>query len=126
MRSARNESTHAVPVREVAVISVGSAAILGLAAIAEGESLAIPSLLDGAWLLGYGLLSHSVGVMFIASSLPNVSTTEAGIALLLQPPLSFVWDVVFFARPMTLTELIGAAIALFAIHLGARRDSKQV
>ena len=64
--------------------------------------------------------------MFIASSLPKVSTTEAGLALLLQPPLSFAWDVLFFSRPMTATELAGAAIALFAIYLGARRDSKQV
>lgn len=126
MRSARKESTHAVPIREVAVISIGSALLLGASAIAEGESLAIPTMIDGAWLLGYGLLSHSVGLMIIASSLPKVSTTEAGLALLLQPTLSFVWDVVFFARPMTLTELVGAAIALLAIYLGARRDSKQV
>ena len=126
MRSARSESAHPVPIREIAVISVGSAALLGLAAIAEGESLLIPTVMDAAWLLGYGLLSHSLGLMFIASSLPKVSTTEAGLALLLQPPLSFVWDVIFFSRPMTLMELSGAAIALFAIYLGARRDSKQV
>ncbi len=126
MRSARSESSHPVPIREIAVISIGSAAILGVSAVAEGESLTIPTMLDGAWLLGYGLLSHSVGLMFIASSLPKVSTTEAGLALLLQPPLSFAWDVLFFSRPMTLTELAGAAIALFAIYLGTRRDSKQV
>ena len=126
MRSARRESSHPVPIREIAVISVGSAAILGLSAIAEGESLRIPSMMDAVWLLGYGLLSHSVGLMFIASSLPRVSTTEAGLALLLQPPLSFAWDVIFFSRPMTLTELLGAAIALLAIYLGSRRDSKQV
>ena len=82
--------------------------------------------MDAVWLLGYGLLSHSVGLMFIASSLPRVSTTEAGLALLLQPPLSFAWDVIFFSRPMTVTELLGAGIALFAIYLGSRRDSKQV
>ncbi|MDH3433815.1 MAG: EamA/RhaT family transporter, partial [Gammaproteobacteria bacterium] len=49
-----------------------------------------------------------------------------GLALLLQPTLSFVWDVLFFARPMSLTELAGAAIALFAIYLGSRHTSKQV
>ena len=126
MRSARTESRHPVPIREVALISMGSAALLGVSAIAEGESLLIPTMIDGLWLLGYGLLSHSLGLMAIASSLPKVSTTEAGIALLLQPPLSFLWDVLFFARPMTITELAGAAIALFAIYLGARGDSKQV
>ena len=49
----------------------------------------------------------------------------AGIALLLQPTLSFVWDVAFFARPMSAKELLGAAIALFAIYLGSRSRSEQ-
>ena len=126
MRSARSESPFPVPIREIAIISIGSATILGVSALAEGESLAIPTMIDGMWLLGYGLLSHSLGLMFIASSLPKVSTTEAGLALLLQPPLSFAWDVMFFARPMSFAELAGAAVALFAIYLGARRESKQV
>jgi len=99
----------ALPTREVAIISIGSAVILGLSATVEGVSLAIPTLSDATWLL-----------LLIASSLPKVSTTEAGLALLLQPTLSFVWDVVFFARPMTAMEIAGAAIALGAIYLGSR------
>jgi len=59
-------------------------------------------------------------MMLIASSLPQVSTTDAGLALLLQPTLSFVWDVSFFSRPMTMLELLGAGIALLAIFLGTR------
>ena len=120
MRSARAASSHPVPMREVAVISVVCAVLLGLSAMAEGESLSIPTIGDAMWLLAYGLLSHSLGLMFIASSLPRVSPAEAGLALLLQPTLSFVWDVVFFARPTTPMELAGAAIALFAIWLGSR------
>lgn len=120
MRGARSGSPHPVPVREIAVISLGATAILGCSVLVEGESLAIPSWVDAGWLLAYGLLSHSLGLMFIASSLPSVSTTEAGIALLLQPTLSFVWDVLFFARPMTAVEFAGAALALFAIYLGSR------
>lgn len=125
LRAARAQSAHRVPLREVAVASLGSALILGLAAIVEGAPLEIPTLADAGWLLAYGLLSHCLGSLFIASSLPNVSTTDAGIALLLQPTLSFVWDVVFFARPMTVAEISGAAIALFAIYLGSRSGSKQ-
>ena len=68
------------------------------------------------------MLSHCLGYIFIVSSLPKVTTTEAGLALLLQPILSFVWDVLFFARAMTPMELAGAAIALFAIYLGSRKD----
>jgi len=126
MRAARVDSMHALPTREVALVSLASALILGASAFAEGVSLTIPSYADAVWLLAYGLLSHCLGLLFIASSLPKVSTTEAGLALLLQPTLSFVWDVLFFARPMTATELAGAAIALVAIYLGSRQTSKHV
>jgi drug/metabolite transporter (DMT)-like permease len=126
MRSARTDSVHPLPTREVAIVSLACAAILGASALAEGVSLAIPSYADAAWLLAYGLLSHCLGLLFIASSLPRVSTTEAGLALLLQPTLSFACDVLFFARPMTATELAGAGMALFAIYLGSRQASKQV
>jgi drug/metabolite transporter (DMT)-like permease len=74
-------------------------------------------------LLGYGILSHSIGWLLIASSLPQVSTTEAGLALLLQPTLSFLWDVLFFDRPLQMIEFAGAAIALSAIYLGSRKSS---
>jgi len=115
-----------MPTREIAVISVLSAAILGASAMVEGQSLAIPTVGDFGWLVAYGVLSHCLGYILIVSSLPQVSTTEAGLALLLQPTLSFAWDVLFFARPMTPAELAGAAIALGAIYLGSRRTSEQV
>ena len=126
MRRSRRDSRNRVPSREIAVISLLGAAMLGAAALVEGESLAIGSAGDAAWLVCYGVLSHSIGMMFIASSLPHVTTTQAGLALLLQPTLSFVWDVLFFARPMSATELLGAIIALFAIYLGSRGRSEQV
>ncbi len=121
MRAAHGYSTGQLPVREVAIVSMLTAAMLLASTLAEGESLVVPSLVDAGWLLAYGVLSHCLGYIFIVSSLPKVSTTEAGIALLLQPTLSFVWDVLFFARPMTTIELAGAAIALCAIYLGSRQ-----
>ena len=126
MRSSRKDSTNRVPGREIAIVSLLGAAMLGFAAAAEGESLAIASTSDLTWLICYGVLSHGFGMLFITSSLPHVTTTQAGLALLLQPTLSFAWDVLFFARPMTATELLGAMIALFAIYLGSRAKSEQV
>ncbi len=125
LRASRAGSHHRLPTREVAIVSLVTAAILGVSAMLEGQSLAIGSLNDAAWLGAYGLLSHCLGWMFIASSLPHVSTTEAGIALLLQPTLSFAWDVLIFDRPMSATEMLGASIALIAIYLGSRPSSKQ-
>lgn len=120
LRASRANSIHALPVREIAVISIVSAMILGASAFAEGQSLAIPSYADAMWLVCYGILSHCIGLLFIASSLRQVTTTEAGLALLLQPILSFIWDIVFFSRSMTAIELSGAAIALIAIFIGSR------
>jgi drug/metabolite transporter (DMT)-like permease len=126
MRRSRQGSTNPVPIREIAVVSIMTAAMLGATAFVEGDSLSPGSGSDIAWLACYGVLSHGFGMMFIASSLPHVTPSQAGLALLLQPTLSFVWDVVFFARPMTPVELVGAIIALFAIYLGSRARSEQV
>lgn len=123
LRASRVHSENRVPLAEVAVVSLVCTALLLLIAQVEGVSLAIPDASDIKWLLGYGILSHSFGALFLASSLPHVSTTEAGLALLLQPTLSFVWDVLFFGRPMQPIEIAGAAIALFAIYLGSRSRS---
>ncbi|MCJ7590428.1 MAG: DMT family transporter [Woeseiaceae bacterium] len=126
LRLIRETSTFRVPTREMAVVSIMCAVILAVSVVAEGESLAIPSYADLGWLIAYGVLSHCLGWLFIASSLSEVSAVETGIALLLQPTLSFVWDVLFFSRPMTAIELAGASIALVAIYLGSRPSSKQV
>jgi drug/metabolite transporter (DMT)-like permease len=126
LRQARRYSDYRVPTREMAVISVICTVMMAASVIAEGETLVIPSYPDVGWLLAYGVLSHSLGGLFIASSLPQVTAVEAGLALLLQPTLSFIWDVVLFNRPMTSLELLGAFIALAAIYLGSRRSSKQI
>lgn len=126
LRAAREKSDNLMPTREIAVISAVCAVFLGFTVMAEGGSLAIPTWTDAAWLLGYGVLSHGIGLLLIGSSLSQVSTTETGLALLLQPTLSFVWDVLLFDRSLHLIEFVGATIALTAIYLGSRTTSKQV
>jgi drug/metabolite transporter (DMT)-like permease len=121
LRTAGSLSTHRLPTREVAVISLATAGLLGLATGMEGASLVIPTAVDAGWLFAYGILSHCIGWLLIATSLPKVTATEAGLALLLQPALSFLWDVLFFDRALTAMEAVGAAITLFAIYLGSRK-----
>ena len=81
---------------------------------------------EAVGLLGYGVLSHTIGWLLIASSLPQVSTTEAGLALLLQPTLSYAWDVLLFERSLQPIEFAGAVVALLAIYLGSRPASKKL
>jgi drug/metabolite transporter (DMT)-like permease len=126
LRQARVGSQYRVPTRELAVVSILTLIMLAASVFVEGESFVIPSYEDFGWLIAYGVLSHSIGWLFIASSLSEVSGVEAGLALLLQPTLSFAWDVMIFDRQMATTEFVGAAIALLAIYLGLRPSSKQV
>ncbi len=121
LRKACALSAHRVPAREVAVVSLVTALLLGITALVEGNSLIIPTLADAGWLFAYGLLSHCIGWLLIAASLPKVTATEAGLALLLQAVLSFGWEILFFNRTLTATEAIGAAITLVAIYLGSRK-----
>ncbi len=103
---------------DLAVISLASAALLVPVVYASGETLAISTVRDGVILLAYGLISQVIGWLIIARSLPGVPASRAGVILLLQPLLSFVWDVVLLGRPVSLREAAGAAIALAAIWLG--------
>jgi drug/metabolite transporter (DMT)-like permease len=126
LRKIRSISTYRVPSREVAVVSMIAAAIMAVIVIVEEGSIVVPSNEDLGWLVAYGVLSHCLGWLFIVSSLSEVSTVQVGLALLLQPALSFVWDILFFDRPMAGIELAGAAIALTAIYLGSWTASKQI
>ena len=120
LRTARSLSAHRLPTREVAVVSLVTALLLGMATIVEGESLLIPTLADAGWLFAYGILSHCIGWLLIATSLSRVTASQAGLALLLQPALSYFWEVLFFDRTLSAMETTGAAIALAAIYLGTR------
>lgn len=121
LRRARRGARDPVPLVEVATVSVVVAFLLGVTALAEGSSLAIPGVADLGWLLAYGTLSHAVGWMLIASSLTEVTAAEVGIALLLQPALSLLWDGLIFGREFSALELVGIAITLTAIFLGSQR-----
>lgn len=121
MRRARAGARDPLPAVEVATVSMIVAVLLGAAALVEGNSLAIPTLADLGWLLAYGVLAHAFGLMLIASSLTEATAAEVGIALLLQPALSLLWDGLFFGRLFTGAELSGIALTLIAIFLGSLR-----
>ncbi|HEY5666721.1 MAG TPA: DMT family transporter [Gammaproteobacteria bacterium] len=121
LRRARTGSDQRVPVAEVAAVSMLTAFLLSLAAVAEGTSLMIPTAVDLGWLLAYGILAHAFGWILITSSLAEVTAAEVGIALLLQPALSLVWDVIFFGRAFAAIEVLGVIVTLAAIFLGSQR-----
>ena len=114
-----------LPAQELAIVSLMTALLLAVTAGVEGESLAIVSLSDGLWLSAYAVLAHILGWLMIASSLSHVPAALVGLSLLLQPLLSFIWDVLFFGREVSSREATGAAIALAAIYLGSRGRARR-
>ncbi|MBF0508867.1 MAG: DMT family transporter [Deltaproteobacteria bacterium] len=105
----------------LAIISFTTAGILGLFSVLTGESLAIPDGQTWAALIGYGLFGQVFGWVFISKGLPRTDSSQVGLFLLIQPTLAFIWDLLFFSRPTTAVEALGACLALGAIYLGVTR-----
>jgi drug/metabolite transporter (DMT)-like permease len=102
----------------LAVISLVSGLLLGLVAYQQRESFTIPDLQSLFSLGAYGLLSQVCGWLLITNGLPRIRSSLAGLLILLQPSLSFTWDILFFDRPTDFFGVMGAVIALTAIYLG--------
>ena len=58
----------------------------------------------------------------LSAGVTRIPASRAGLILLLQPSLSFVWDVILFGRPTDLTQALGAALAVTAIYLGSQKQ----
>ena len=124
MRQAQQSKTNIIPISEVASMSLMVSVILAFTVFFENESLIISGINDYLILLMYGIGSHAIGGIMIASALVRVTTTEVGIALLLQPTLSFIWEILFFNRSFTMIESVGVVIVLYSIFLSSNRTTR--
>jgi drug/metabolite transporter (DMT)-like permease len=106
------------PLSNLAVISFLTAGLLAGESAIHGESFHIPDAWSWTAMLGYGILCQALGWLMISRGLTRVAASRAGLILVLQPMLAFVWDVVIFSRPTGLQDAAGAAIAGVAIWLG--------
>lgn len=104
------------------VVSFATALFLALDMLHTGDTFRIPDLQSGIALVALGLMSQTVGWLLITHSLPRIPAAVAGLLLLLQPSLSFVWDVLFFDRATSTTAWAGVTLALCAIYLGATSE----
>ncbi len=102
----------------LAVISMVSALLLGLAAWLQNDPFAIPDRQSLFALAAYGLLSQVIGWVLITKGLARLRSSLVGLLILLQPALSFAWDILFFNRETDLFGAVGAALSLTAIYLG--------
>jgi drug/metabolite transporter (DMT)-like permease len=109
---------------QLAVMTVNSlmtAALLLPVLLLRGESPALEFGMPMLLMAGYGLTSQLMGWALISRGLRETRMSLAGLILLLQPVLAYVWDLTFFARPAGAAELVGVAATLVGIGLGVRR-----
>jgi drug/metabolite transporter (DMT)-like permease len=119
LRRLQSSNDSLSPMANLAIVSIVTFLMLGTVAWWQGDSFEIPDLQSLLSLLGYGLFSQVIGWILIAKGLPRIKSSLAGLLLLLQPALAFIWDILFFHRETTMMGGIGAIIALTAMYMGA-------
>lgn len=120
VHSANNSANRFTP---LLVVSFFSSLCLAVALHVSGTSFAIPSITSGISLVSLGLLSQGVAWVLIANAMPKIHASFTGLILLLQPSLSFLWDVLFFSRPTTGLHWLGILITISAIYMGLTSSS---
>ncbi|MFO7876976.1 MAG: DMT family transporter [Desulfovermiculus sp.] len=122
VRFLQTKKSFGAVVVNMALISLATGLIMGVQLQLAGESFTIPDGTSLAALAGYGFFSQMVGWILISTALPRVQVSVAGLIILLQPSLAFIWDILLFARPTGIVEVMGAGVALTAIYLGLTRQ----
>lgn len=121
LRASQARAERLNPVVNLMIICVVAAAVLAVWAAAAHQSLVIPDAGSLGLLVAYGITAQVLGWLLISHGLPRTPASRAGLVLLCQPGLTFVWDVLFFARPTGARDVIGVVLALGAIYMGTRR-----
>ncbi|MGE4194166.1 MAG: DMT family transporter [Pseudodesulfovibrio sp.] len=98
--------------------------IMGAIGAVEGQSFVVPTLKSLAAISTLALACHAVGWFLITRGIQNVRGALVGLVLLLQPTLSFVWDILFFGKVVDVVELSGVGLALVGIYIGSRTRVK--
>ena len=114
------------PFSAIAIISLSTSALLAVRMIFEGESFAIPDMESWASLISYGVIGQVLGWVLISRGITRVDASRAGLVLLLQPSLSFIWDILFFSRPTGHMEILGCIVAISAIYMGSTVKNKSL
>jgi len=123
LKKAVTDQGRAGPMAAMAVLSLAGAAMLAPVAVLGGDSLALPTTTSVWALVGLGVIGQGLGWLSISHGLAGARPALAGLVLLLQPTLSYVWDVLFFGKPTGPVELAGVALALAGIYVGSTQRS---
>ncbi len=121
LRHSQSQANALSPMANLGVLSLICAMILAVVVVTEQGSFVIPNLKSGISVLLLGVFCQVVGWVLITKAMPSLPTSIVGLLLLLQPAMSMVWDVVFFARPTDMIDVIGLLLVLAGIYLATIR-----
>ena len=113
------------PIFNLLFISLISAGLLFLFSIIEQVPLEIKSSSELIWMICYGLFSHVLGWFFILNGLQKISAVTAGIILLTQPILSYVWDFIIFKKVILPIEYFGIVSVLLAMIITIKSENQK-
>jgi len=121
LRRSQMRSVRLLPTANLAIISVVTAVILGPVGYFQGEGFRIPDAQTAWSLVALGVLCQAVGWIVISRAVIKIEASRVGLLLLLQPTLTFVWDILLFDRPTAPVEILGALLAVVAIYFGSSK-----
>ena len=120
-----NAAVNSDPIFNLLFISLISAGLLFLFSIIEQVPLEIKSSSELIWMIFYGLFSHVLGWFFILNGLQKISAVTAGIILLTQPILSYVWDFIIFKKVILPIEYFGIVSVLLAMIITIKSENQK-
>lgn len=123
LRQSQRLETRLPAVANMAVISLFGVFFSAVFSFVQGQSLAIPDLQSNLLLILYGVGCQAFGWFLLSKGLPLLPASRAGLLMLTQPTLSFIWDILFLGRPTGFVGYLGAALALFAIAMGVTEQT---
>ena len=106
---------HLSPVATMALVSCISAVLIAILCFAQGISFVIPDLQTAICLAALGILCQTTGWVLLALGLPHLPPSRAGLIMLTQPALAFLWDILFCGRATGTMGYFGAVTAILAI-----------
>ena len=123
LRRLQSGQTEVITFSGMMIVSFATAIFLGIQAACTGDAFNIPDTRSWTALVLLGLTSQGIGWILISNALPRIRASLAGLILLLQPSLAFIWDVVLFQRVTSTVNWIGVIIAITGIYLGMNKKS---
>jgi drug/metabolite transporter (DMT)-like permease len=105
----------------MAWISLVSAICLGASGLIEPGPMLPPDAYSWIVLVALAFVAQALGWWSISTALSRLEGSHSGLILLLQPVLTTIWGVLFFAEYLTVMQIVGAAITLTAIYIGSVR-----